>query len=516
MFRVNRRLVGLLSLLWLAAAAAALHAEAPVDPRIFAGKAAGKSASFLVVLREQADVSAAASIPDRVERIRYVYETLKAAAEVSQRQLAARLSEAGVPFRSHFLVNMIEVEAPASLARELAARPEVSSLAANPAVHPPEPPPEIAPEEASSVEAGATPEPHVSLIGAPQVWALGFTGQGVVVAMADTGFTWDHPALKPHYRGFDGTSATHDYNWHDAIHDAKPANPCGSSTTTPCDDDGHGTSTASLAVGDDGAGNQVGIAPGAKFIGCRNMDQGTGTPARYTECFEFFLAPTDASARNPRPELAPQIVSNSWGCPDSEGCTDPDVLRSIVENVRAAGILVVVSAGNDGPNCSTIGIPATYDAAFSVGATSLTDTIASFSSRGTVTADGSNRVKPDICAPGVGLRVASNPTGYRGGFSGTSGSCPLVAGAAALLLSAAPSLEGHPDTARALLEQSALRLTAAQTCGGVDGNAIPNTVFGFGRVNVAAAVALATTPPRPAPVRRSPAARTPRSLPPRH
>ena len=511
---VNRRLLIMLS---LCASAGTLAAAAPVDPRVFSGKAAGESASFLVVLRDQADVSAAETIPDRVERIRFVYETLKAQADVSQRALSSRLAAAGVPFRPHFLVNMIEVEGPASLASELASRPEVSSVAPNPAVRRSEPPQEFEPAEAGILpRAASTIEFNVELIRAPEVWAGGHTGQGIVIGMGDTGFTWDHPALKPHYRGFDGVSASHDYNWHDAIHNPRPSNPCGADTTIPCDDDGHGTSTASLAVGDDGLGNQVGVAPGAKIIGCRNMDEGDGTPARYTECFEFFLAPTDHAGRNPRPDLAAHVISNSWGCPPSEGCTDPDVLRSILENVRSAGILVVVSAGNDGPTCSTIGIPATYDAAFSVGATTPADTIASFSSRGTVTADGSNRIKPNICAPGTGLRVAAMPTGYKGGFSGTSASCPEVAGAAALLLSAAPSLIGKPASVAAALEQSAVRLTSSQSCGGIDGSAIPNTVFGYGRVNVEAAVALAATPPRPAPVRRSPAPpRAPRVLAPR-
>ena len=59
----------------------------------------------------------------------------------------------------------------------------------------------------------------------------------------------------------------------------------------PCDDKGHGTHTIGTAIGDDGMGNQIGMAPGAKWIGCRNMDQGNGTPARYIECMEFFLAP---------------------------------------------------------------------------------------------------------------------------------------------------------------------------------------------------------------------------------
>ena len=68
--------------------------------------------------------------------------------------------------------------------------------------------------------------------------------------------------------------------------------PCGNDSPAPCDAYGHGTHTMGTMVGDDGAGNQVGMAPGAQWIGCRNMDNaGNGTPARYIECFEFFLAP---------------------------------------------------------------------------------------------------------------------------------------------------------------------------------------------------------------------------------
>jgi hypothetical protein len=127
------------------------------------------------------------------------------------------------------------------------------------------------------------------------------------------------------------------------------------------------------------------------------MDQGNGTPARYTECFQFFMAPTDHTGGNPRPDLAAHVINNSWGCPPSEGCTDPAVLKAIVENVRAAGIVVVVSAGNSGPACSTISdVPAFYVASFSNGATTCADAIASFSSRGPITVSGSNRLKPDL------------------------------------------------------------------------------------------------------------------------
>ena len=140
---------------------------------------------------------------------------------------------------------------------------------------------------------------------------------------------WTHNALKPQYRGWNGSTADHNYNWHDSIHSGGGA--CGPNTQAPCDDNGHGTHTTGTTSGDDGAGNQIGVAPGAKWIGCRNMDQGNGTPATYTECFQFFIAPTDLNGQNPDPTLRPHVMNNSWGCPPSEGCA-PDTLRTIVEN----------------------------------------------------------------------------------------------------------------------------------------------------------------------------------------
>lgn len=516
------RVVRVFGLLCFCCAASLLHAEqASIDPRIFEGKAEEEPASFLLVLREQADLSGAATLSTRAEKAQFVYQALNSQAEVTQAALRERLAGSGATFRPYYLVNMIEVRGTRALARELAGRPEVSAIAANPEIHR-EPEPQLQHQMGASPSAfrlapaaAAAVEPNIALIRAPQVWNRGFTGEGVVVGGADTGFVWDHASLKPHYRGFDGVSVSHDYNWHDAVHDPAPGNPCGATAPTPCDDSGHGTATASLIVGDDGIGNQVGVAPGARFIGCRNMDRGVGTPARYTECFQFLLAPTDRNGMNPRPDLGADVINNSWGCPASEGCTDPNVLRAVVENVRAAGIFVVVSAGNEGPNCSTIGIPATYAASFTVAATTQADTIASFSSRGTVTADGSNRLKPDISAPGVGLRVAAAPSGYRGGFSGTSGSAPEVAGAVALVWSAAPAFAGHPDATADLLRRTAVPLTSTQDCGGVSGSTVPNAVFGFGRVDVANAVAVAAPILRGTPV---PGARrhTPsRALPPR-
>jgi subtilisin family serine protease len=443
------------------------------------------------VFREEADLAGASSISDRTERIRFVANALRARADLSQAPLRARLEASGIPFRAFFLVNMIEVVAPRSVAEEIAGLDGVSAIAANPAVKLELPRPALEPLPAPLAERQAsTVEPNISKIRAPEVWSRGFRGEGIVLAIADTGFSGSHPALRPHYRGT--VSGSDAYAWHDAVHDAGSFNPCGSSSAAPCDDDGHGTGTAGIAVGDDGAGNQIGVAPGATLIGCRNMDRGVGTPARYTECFEWFLSPTDASGANPRPDMAPHVISNSWGCPASEGCTDPNVLRGVVDHVTAAGIAVVVAAGNSGSGCSTISeVPSFYASALTVGATTPDDQIASFSSRGPATADGSGRLKPEISAPGTGIRTSVNPTGFRLGFSGTSAAAPHVAGAVALLWSARSDLIGKVPETTALLESTAVPLTSSQDCGSFSGSAVPNAVFGYGRLDVAAAAAAA-------------------------
>src|SRR5213075_3384867 len=106
-------------------------------------------------------------------------------------------------------------------------------------------------------------EPGIVNIRAPEVWAMGFTGQGIVIGGADTGVQWNHPALINHYRGWNGVVADHNYNWHDSIHDSV-GNPCGNNSPQPCDDYFHGTHTTGTAIGDDGGVNQIGMAPGAK------------------------------------------------------------------------------------------------------------------------------------------------------------------------------------------------------------------------------------------------------------
>lgn len=477
--------IALASLLPAAGSAAGWHDK--IDPWVLdrLAEPAAKS-EFLIVLADQADVSSALAVHGKQAKGERVVALLRAKAASTQGPVLAMLAAERIPHRPFWVANVIWAQGDAALVARLAARPEVARIAANPRVRIALPAMTDAGASTDAVDAVETNLTHVR---APEVWAAGFTGQGVVVGNQDTGMDWNHPALKNQYRGWNGTTASHAYNWHDAIHTVAGGNPCGANSPEPCDDFGHGTSTTGIAIGSDGAANQIGMAPGAKWIGCRNMDAGTGTPASYAECFQFFLAPTDLAGNNPNPALAPDVINNSWGCPPEEGCTDPNVLRTVVENTRAAGIVVVASAGNDGPGCSTINSPAAiYDAAFTVGSTGkTTDGVSSFSSRGPVLVDGSNRLKPDISAPGSSIR-SSVPGGGYGTGSGTSFAGPHVAGLVALMISAEPGLAGEVDAIEELIRSTAVHPASTGTCGGIPAGTFPNNTFGYGRIDARAAV----------------------------
>jgi len=462
-----------------------------IDPSLLQNGWTG-DVEVIVMLRQQADLRGARFLSTKDEKGAFVLDALRSTAELSQSSVLAVLEARRAPHRAFWVANAVWVRGNRSLVEELAARGDVLHVHANPSVRfeGPVGPAVAAPSAPAAIESG------VSQIHAPDVWALGFTGQGVVAGGADTGYQWDHPALKPHYRGWLGSSADHNYSWHDAIHSSSGI--CGANASAPCDDNGHGTHTMGTLVGDDGSGNQIGVAPGAKWVGCRNMDAGVGTPATYMECLQWFIAPTDLSDQNPEPSMAPDVINNSWGCTTGEGCTDPTILQTAVESVRAAGIEVVTSAGNGGPSCSTVAEPpAIYAAAFSVGATNSTDTLAGFSSRGPVTADGSNRLKPDASAPGVSVRSSYTGSTYAV-LSGTSMAAPHAAGVAALFLSANPQLRGDPTAIETFIIQNCAPVTVSpeQTCGGTPSGSTPNNSSGWGRVDALAT--LCASAPQPA------------------
>jgi hypothetical protein len=262
------------------------------------------------------------------------------------------------------------------------------------------------------------------------------------------------------------------------------------------------------------------MAPGATWIGCRNMRRGLGNPASYTECMEFFLAPYPVGGNSfldGDVSQSPHVINNSWGCPDIEGCDD-GVLEPATAALRAAGIMMVVSAGNEGPACQTVAEPpARYDNVFSVGATDGLGEVTGFSSRGPVPegSDEPSLLKPDVVAPGQDIR-SSIPGADYGVASGTSMAGPHVAGLVALIWSANPDLIGQIDRTEEIIRRSAApqEISAACdleerpadetsplaeleslagsdscACGGVTGS--PNNVYGWGEIDALAAVKLA-------------------------
>lgn len=462
--------------------------QSKVDRQVLLAAATGES-EFIVLLSEQADLSAAENLKTKLEKGEFVYHQLTEVANRTQGPLVELLTSMEAQYRSFWIANMIWVRGDLSVLSTMAKRNEVAQIYANPQVRLEQP---IVGPKLVSHQAGEMIEWNITKIRAPDVWALGYTGQGIIVGGQDTGYEWDHPALKGQYRGWDGSTANHNYSWHDAIYEIYGRS-CFPGGSEPCDDDGHGTHTMGIMVGaDPGQINQVGVAPGAKWIGCRNMEDTVGSPATYSECYQWFLAPTDLDGLNPDPSKAPHVINNSWYCPESEGCTDPLVLLSAVEAVRAAGILTVHSAGNDGPTCSTINAPAAiYDASFTVGNTTSTDQIALLSSRGPVTVDGSGRLKPDISAPGTYVRSSWLDESYRF-LSGTSMAAPHVAGLAALLFSARPELIGQVDEVENLITGSAVPVAApgAEPCGAIPSDVYPNNISGWGRIDALSAYLL--------------------------
>lgn len=463
-----------------------------IAPWVTTHTAAGQEAEFIIVLKDQADLSHASLLRTKSEKGRFVRDTLWNKAQATQRPVIDWLKAHQLTYRSYYIVNAIWVKGHAADVLALAERSDIARVEGNPEIRnrfSPTPATQALPQpdEVDKVEQG------IAYTHAPQVWALGYTGQGIVIGDGDTGFRWTHNAIKPHYRGWNGTTADHDYNWHDSVHTGGGI--CGPDSPQPCDDYGHGTHTMGTTVGDDGNGNQIGMAPGAQCIGCRNMDQGTGTPARYMECFEFFLAPYPVGGTTAQgdPTKAPDITTNSWECPASEGCS-AGTLQQAVEAQRAAGIICVAAAQNSGPGCSTVqNPPGIYDAAYTVGALNNgTDTIASFSSRGPVTADGSMRLKPDITAPGTSVRSSYNTSDNSYAYlDGTSMATPHVAGAVALLWSAHPELKNDIDDTENVLNSSAAHILSNACDSGPP--ATPNNTYGNGRLDILAAVQTAPT-----------------------
>lgn len=445
---------------------------APIDPAALARTELTGTTTFFVRLKSTADLGGAVGVADRTERVRGVYEAKKSHAEHSQADLRAALTARGADFTPFWITNAVRVTGDKRLVLELARRPEVAEILPDRDYELVKP---VRQEE--GVKAQAV-EWNVERVRAPEVWsAYGTRGEGIVVGTIDTGAQFDHPALARQYRGRGELGAVdHDYSWFD------PSRVCGNPSAVPCDNVGHGTHVLGTILGDDGGDNTTGVAPGATWIAAKGCETDSCSTSALLASGQWMVAPTDADGGNPRPDLAPDVVNNSWGGPPG----DP-FYRDIVDTWVAAGIFPVFAAGNNGgAGCATVGSPGDLPASYAVGASTPDNGIAWFSSRGPGV-DG--EVKPDVVAPGETVR-SSVPGGYAH-YSGTSMAAPHVAGAVALLWSASAAARRQVALSRELLDGTAVP-TGDTGCGGPDSD---NNVRGRGRLDAYEAVTRAPRGP---------------------
>ncbi len=464
--------------------------KAQISPDLSRKMVLNELTPVLIELKQQADLSGVQESWTKEQKANYVYTTLKSHAELTQNALVNYLENHHIEYRAFYLVNAIWAKVNQAQILEIAQFPEIRRVSFDSYSH------AVPTQDNTLLLSKRSPEVTWGIlrVGADKVWAKGFEGQGVVVAGNDTGIKWDIPAIKDRYRGFSHDTVNHNYNWHDAIHHNSPLsspdnNPCGLDVKEPCDDNSHGTHTVGTMVGLT-SDHAIGMAPKAQFIGCRNMERGNGAPSTYIECFEFFLAPYNLDGKNAKPELAPHVINDSWYCSLEEGCdtsTFP-IMEVVVENLRAAGIVVVVSAGNDGASCNTLNhIPALYKNSFSVGAFAPNEMISSFSSCGPVNNYKSVITKPNVVAPGSDV-LSMLPDGSYASWNGTSMAGPHVAGLVALMISANPVLAGHVEQIETIIEETAERFHPDFDCFPFSGMSVPNNVYGFGLINADKAV----------------------------
>ncbi|MGD6744667.1 S8 family serine peptidase [Streptomyces sp. BH106] len=459
---------------------AAAPRPAKVDSALEKAVAHGDEAAFFVVLKDRADLTGAKKQRTHAAKAKTAYNELRAHAKDSQRSLNSFLDKEKVGHKDFWIANAVRVTGDQDLVAELAKRDDVEQLVkvrkfklddietSDAKVAEARTAPAAS---GASAEGDGAPEWGVADVKADQVWdQYDDRGEGIVVASVDSGAQFDHPDLVDNYRGNNGDGTfTNDYNFYDAT------GTCATSST-PCDNSGHGTHVMGTMAGRNG----IGVAPKAKWIaakGCATSD------ACYNDellaAGQWILAPTDRNGQNPRPDLAPNIVNNSWG---DTGGTDP-FYEDILAAWDAAGIFEAFAAGNagNGTACSTTDPPGAQVSSYGVGAYDSAGKIAKFSGFGPSRIDGS--AKPNISAPGVDVRSAWPGSAYNT-ISGTSMATPHVAGSVALLWSAAPSLIGKIDETRALLDEGARDVDDTH-CGGT---AAMNNVWGDGKLDILASI----------------------------
>jgi serine protease AprX len=384
--------------------------------------------SVIVYLSDQQDITRFKGNDRKIYRS-WIKRSLKDKADKSQKQLRKFLQQKnGKEITPFWIVNAIAVTLRAGDIDELVNQPGIESVRLEEIISYPQP---------LAANASA-PEWNINAINAPELWTLGYTGAGVVIAGMDTGVDASHQDLVSKWRG--GSNSWYDPNGEHA---------------TPYDTNGHGTQTMGVMVGGDSGGSSIGVAPGASWIAVKLFnDLGTASSSAIHLGFQWLLDPDG----DPNTDDLPDVVNNSWGFSElTDQCLSE--FQQDIQVLRAAGVAVVFSAGNGGPNSFTSISPANNSGSFAVGSVDDTLDIAASSSRGPSAC--TDDIYPEIVSPGVNIKTTDLT--FNGVFpdsytyvSGTSIAAPHTSGAMALLLNASPQL--NVDDLESSLAQSAADL----------------------------------------------------------
>jgi hypothetical protein len=479
-------------------AQSAPQAAANIEAALLDKLATDHSAAFFVVMAGRADLSKASEIEDWSARGWYVYNALRDVANRSQGPVIEYAEKNGLAYESYLTTDSVFIEQGTRTAvEEIAALPGVELVRL----------PKVAYIDPLAQETAASPntygwnlgtlDPAASQYGmqAAQVWSqYGVKGEGIVVANIDTGVYYQHEALDRQYRGNltgnIGGPYNHNFNWY------MPTSGCGDGTA-PCDNNGHGSGTAGIMVGETAnLVEQVGVAPEAQWIACKGCETSSCSEAALTGCADWIVAPCaigdDPGDPSCDPDMRPNIVNNSWG---GGGCDT--WYQGYVQAWVASGIFPAFSAGND-YTCNSLGSPGDNPEAFG--------TAAHDSSGNNLYAGGpscffptpscdphAHQVDPHLNAPTYG-RTSGNTAGAYYNLSGTSGASPHTAGAVALLWSGNPAYLGQIEDTFYILEQSTNHNVPAGDCGKpacAGSNVYPNYEYGWGYLDALGALTMA-------------------------
>jgi len=372
------------------------------------------------------------------DRAPMVELALKEIATTSQPQIISIIENSGLAYEQitrFWISNSIALSAEKELIELLALREDISHMYLNRNAFGYVPKPIKGESSAKSINGI---EPGLEAIGAPELWAMGYTGHGRIGMTYDTGVWDDHPS---HEKRFLANRMPVLSTWF------------GYDSPVPIDkSSSHGTHVTGTILGLDTATNDtIGVAPRAYYIA---TDPVVSDLADVKPLTDFMFGYEWALDPDGNPETTsdiPDVINNSWGFgPDLGEAPCPDFVIPVFTALEVAGIANVFSAGNEGPNPMTMSVPHNTNIglvnSFTVGATSSSGNypIASFSSRGPslCDAEGSLQIKPEVAAPGVNVR-SSIENGEYDFFNGTSMAAPHVSGSVLLLKEAFPDVTGE-------------------------------------------------------------------------